>query len=583
MIIDIRTLGLVIGLVGLLLVIVLLFQFSISREYHGLGWWVLGLVATAASVLLMLLRDFISIRLIYIILANFLFVSGMALIYTGVRRFFGKKENIILILLILFLFLGSLAWFSYAEDNIGVRSALVGLVMASFSIITSISLFYDRPSSIRKSANFTGFVLAGFGLVYLIRAADALFVSSITGLFDQGWFQIYGFLAALIADILLTYGLIFMVNQRLQSEYSEARETLAKNQRQYDTFMNSTPDIAYLKDDQFRYRMVNNAQVEFFNMPDNELLGKTDSDLMAPENADRCHETDRQVLESGKTMINFETVGNRVYETRKFPVQLANGKTGVGAYIRDITDQKLAEQEVEIKKQQLEQLVADKDRLFSIIAHDLRSPFNALLGLTEIMADDKEACTLGDMRKSAGIIRKSANVLNRQLGNLLEWSRIQMNAIAVDPVWLNLKLEVESEIELLAEAATQKKISVTSTIGKPIRLMADKQMLHSILRNLIANAIKFTKAGGAVTIAADEQPEGFIRISVKDTGIGMSKDVLSKIFELNSQGYRRGTEGEPSSGLGLIISRQLVEKQGGQIWAESEEGNGSTFFFLLKG
>jgi len=569
------------GLVDLLLVVILILQYRISRNYQGPGWWVLGFTSIVFGFLLALLRDFISIRLICIILANTLLVLGGFLIYVGVLRFLGKRENFKFILLIILLLILSLVGFTYADDNISVRTALVSGSLAIATFMTSRALLVNKPGNIRNSANFSGSVLAVFSLIFLIRTADALFFTSVDNLFMKGWFQLYGFLTILITLVLLTFGLIFMVNQRLRGEISEVQESLALSQQQYQTFMNSTSDIVYLKDDQLCYRMMNTAQAAFFGKSESDLLGKTDLELMPADAADGCHRSDREVLESGLTKINYEKVGSLIYETRKFPVQLINGKMGVGAFIRNITETRRAEGEIELKNQQLEQMNAEKDKLFSIIAHDLRSPFNALLGLTELMTDETEMLTLDEIRKAAGMVSKSANSLNNQLGNLLEWSRIQMNVISINPVLLNLKMAVDTELELFKEAAEKKKIRLTNLISETIQVSADKQMLHSILRNFLANAIKFTKPIGEVTLTAKWEPDDVVEISISDTGIGMSPEILNKLFTLNAKISRKGTEGEPSSGLGLIICKELVEKQGGRIWVDSEEGKGSTFFFTL--
>jgi len=190
--------------------------------------------------------------------------------------------------------------------------------------------------------------------------------------------------------------------------------------------------------------------------------------------------------------------------------------------------------------------------------------------------------TLDEMRKLAGMVRQSADSLNNQLGVLLEWSRLQMNVFSINPVLQNLKLVVDTEFDLFKEAAEKKQMRLINSIPETLQASADKQMLHSILRNLIANGIKFTKPGGEVTLSAKWDPDNIIEISVSDTGIGMSPNILGKLFKLNAQVYRRGTEGEPSSGLGLIICKELVEKHGGRIWADSKEGYGSTLIFTLR-
>ncbi len=372
------------------------------------------------------------------------------------------------------------------------------------------------------------------------------------------------------------------------TEARRAEEDLTREQYLMNALMNNLPDHIYFKDKESRFIRINKAHSESFGLSrPGEELGKTDFDFFTEEHARQAYEDEQAIILSGKPLVQEEreTRANRPdtwVSTIKLPLLNHEG-TIIGTFgiSRDITERKKSEAEIEVKNQQLEQMNAEKDKLFSIIAHDLRSPFNALLGLTELMTDESEMLTLTDMKKLAGMLRKSANSLNNQLGNLLEWSRIQMNVISIDPVLQNLKLAVDTELELFTEAAQQKYIRIFNSISESIQVSTDKQMLHSILRNLLANAIKFTKPGGEVTLAANCMTDDRVEISVSDTGIGMSQDMLGRLFKLSSEVYRKGTEGEPSSGLGLIICKELVEKQGGRIWAESEEGVGSTFRFTL--
>jgi PAS domain-containing protein len=298
--IDIRTLGFVICLVDLLLVVIFFLQFRTSKNYEGPGWWVLGLVSTSIGIFLMLLRNFIENKLLSIILANILLVLGGILIYTGVMRFLGKRENIKVLLLIMLLLIIGLAGYTYALDDISIRTAIVSATLALLSFMTARAMFLNKTAAIRNSVNFSCLVLVGFSLIFLIRAVDALFFTYVDNLFSQGWFQLYGFMTILITHVLLVFGLIFMVNQRLQGEMNEVKETLARNQEQYQTFMNSTPDIVYLKDDQLCYQVVNKAQAAFFGKKRSDLLGKNDYELMPEDSADNCHRSDREVLDSGR-------------------------------------------------------------------------------------------------------------------------------------------------------------------------------------------------------------------------------------------------------------------------------------------
>ena len=156
-----------------------------------------------------------------------------------------------------------------------------------------------------------------------------------------------------------------------------------------------------------------------------------------------------------------------------------------------------------------------------------------------------------------------------------------MNVVSINPTPLNLRQEVATELTLFDWAAQHKQIRLANSVPESLMALTDRQMLISIFRNLLTNAIKFTNQGGQVTVAARVETDGQLAVSIRDSGIGMSPEILARLFDLTGQAYRRGTGGEPSSGLGLVICRQLVEKLGGRIWAESVENHGTTFYFTL--
>ena len=243
-------------------------------------------------------------------------------------------------------------------------------------------------------------------------------------------------------------------------------------------------------------------------------------------------------------------------------------------------------EELSQTKEKLEQSIKEKDRFFSIIAHDLRSPLSGFLGLTRVMAEDIENLSMKQVQDFSIKLKDSAANLYKLLDNLLEWSRLQRNEIKFVPEELLLKTLVNDIIELQKDAASLKNIEVINHISQGEAVFADKSMLNMIIRNLLSNAIKFTKTNGKVEIGLDKISEpdsnkSFSRIYVKDNGIGMNEDLISKLFRLDTKVSRKGTSNEPSSGLGLILCKELVEKHGGKIWVESKVNEGSTFYFTI--
>lgn len=245
-----------------------------------------------------------------------------------------------------------------------------------------------------------------------------------------------------------------------------------------------------------------------------------------------------------------------------------------------------AEELVELNKmlfdseKQLKELNDNKDKFFSIISHDLRSPFNSLLGLTNLLAEDIDELRNEDIKGITADINKASKNLLNLLDNLLEWSRLKTGRIEFEPNDENLYEIIFNVIYLLRGNALTKEISIINNVNKDIIINADINMLSSVFQNLISNAIKFTGKGGEITVSAEEK-DTEIEISVQDNGVGMSDDDIGKLFRIDVNHSTLGTAKEKGTGLGLILCKELIEKNGGKIWAESKPGDGSTFRFTL--
>ncbi len=255
--------------------------------------------------------------------------------------------------------------------------------------------------------------------------------------------------------------------------------------------------------------------------------------------------------------------------------------TGIRSIVQDITDRKQAEEEIKLKNEQLRKINAEKDKFFSFIAHDLRSPFNSFLGLTQIMAEELPSLTLDELQKMVVSMEKSATNLFLLLENLLQWSRIQQGLIPFNPEVLELLPILDESIAIILEPAKNKGIEIVCDIPDDLVSFADRYMLQTVIRNLVSNAVKFTPKGGKVTLSAKTNRDKNVEISIKDTGIGMNKAMTDQLFRIDVQTNRVGTDGESSTGLGLILCKEFIEKHGGKIWVESEVGKGSMFYFTL--
>jgi signal transduction histidine kinase len=247
----------------------------------------------------------------------------------------------------------------------------------------------------------------------------------------------------------------------------------------------------------------------------------------------------------------------------------------------NITERKRAEEEIKKTNKQLEKLNSEKDKLFSIIAHDLRSPFQGLLGLTEAMAADIHKMASAEITEYSNSLHDLAVNIYSLLENLLEWAQFQKGSIGFMPKTLNLSDIFSQCFESTKLRAVQKGINIFNEIPLSLKIYADEKMINSVLRNLLSNAVKFTRKGGKVVGKARIIEEGKVEISVTDTGVGISGDIIAKLFKLGEKVGTKGTDNEPSTGLGLVLCKEFVEKHGGQIWVESQPNIGSTFYITL--
>jgi len=236
------------------------------------------------------------------------------------------------------------------------------------------------------------------------------------------------------------------------------------------------------------------------------------------------------------------------------------------------------------KTDELKKLNATKDRFFSIISHDLRSPFNSMLGFSELLLENFDNYTKNQSKEFIGIMHKSMQNTFKLLENLLLWSRSQSNSIEFEPKREKLYLISETTIELLQQTAKTKSITLINQIPKDLEVKADKNMLLTIIRNLISNAIKFTPKGGEIKIIAYSSTMDNLKtteIVIEDNGIGISEESQLKMFDITENTSTRGTEKEIGTGLGLILCKDFIEKHGGKVWIESKINKGSKFYFNL--
>ena len=248
--------------------------------------------------------------------------------------------------------------------------------------------------------------------------------------------------------------------------------------------------------------------------------------------------------------------------------------------IINITDRKQADLIISKQTKELQKLNSDKDRFISILGHDLRSPFVSMMGFSDLLVKNIRKYDIDKIESYANQINQSTKKGFNLLENLLVWANAQSGKLAFNPQKLNLKTIYTLVVETLNPIANEKNITINYFEEKDLIVFADTNMLQTILRNLISNAIKFTNKGGKINISAIKS-DSFVTVTVSDNGIGIEYSNIGKIFDLTKIYSTKGTAEEKGTGLGLILCKEFVEIHGGNIWVESEIGKGSKFHFSL--
>jgi len=328
------------------------------------------------------------------------------------------------------------------------------------------------------------------------------------------------------------------------------------------------------------YRIIeaNPASENHLDIKPEDAIGKLASEFYGTNEAPNL-ELYAKVTETGNA-VSFE----QLFQPMGKYFQISAYASGEGRFataFSDITDRKQAEEKIKLKNKELELLNVEKDKFFSIIAHDLRGPFNGFLGLTQILAEKSSTLPMEQIHSISVTLRNSASNLFTLLGNLLEWSAMQRGLTTFSPSTFLVLPVISESILLPLEAALKKEITISYAVPDSLMIFADADMFAGIIRNLVNNAVKYTPGGGKITVSAKSTSGNSVEISVTDTGIGMNQNMVENLFCLDVNTSRKGTEGEPSTGLGLIICKDFIVKHGGTISVVSEQGKGSTFQFTL--
>lgn len=367
------------------------------------------------------------------------------------------------------------------------------------------------------------------------------------------------------------------------SERKQTEKALQESELKYRNLIETMPDGFYRSTPEGKFLEVNEAMVKMLGYGSKEELLAVD---IKTQLYFKPEDRESRVLQENPLELDVYPLkkkdGSAVWvEDHGWYVKDKAGNIIYHEGIsRDITERKIWEMQLQKYSEKLQELNASKDKFFSIIAHDLKTPFNSILGFSEILKDEARNLDIETIEQYAGIINSTSKNTFRLLENLLDWARIQQSQILFRPGSVILKKLVAEVVETLIEIANSKLIAIINCIPDNLVVTADEDMLKTILRNLVSNALKFTAVNGKIEIKSVSKVHA-IEISVEDNGTGIKQDDIDKIFKIGSGFTKRGTGNEKGTGLGLMLCKEFVEKHGGKIWVKSEEGKGSTFTFSI--
>jgi PAS domain S-box-containing protein len=380
----------------------------------------------------------------------------------------------------------------------------------------------------------------------------------------------------------LAYGITAI---RLRDAQYKSELALKESEEKFRRLTENSNALICEIDANGKFIYINSKYKENLGYDPDDLLGYPASNLCHPDmEAAFCtileHATTTNEAQKNEWLLKdkhniwrwFDCYSNTIFDSKGIP--------SVSMVSFDITDKKTTEEQLKKLVFDLKHLNATKDKFFRIIAHDLKNPFSILLGASEVLLNSAEEYDINSVKEFSSILYHAAKSGYTLLENLLEWSKSQTGSLTFKPQVINAKELVAENISSMQLYTTTKSLKLDSQIEGDIEVFADRDMLNTILRNLLNNAIKFSHKDGIITIRS-ERSTSETTITVKDTGIGINPDDIDKLFRIDVKYTNRGTAQERGTGLGLILCKEFVEKHGGKIWVESEFGKGCEFKFTI--
>jgi PAS domain S-box-containing protein len=368
------------------------------------------------------------------------------------------------------------------------------------------------------------------------------------------------------------------------TDFKNTLEELYKSEENYRLLINNQGEGIGMVDPSDTFLFANPAAEEIFGVPGGKLVGRSLFDFVDEDGKKTIGEqTERrktgnkdtyemEIRQAGGDKKRILITATPQYEDEEFK--------GTFAVFRDVTDWRLTEENLRKSENELREANAAKDKFFSIIAHDLKNPFNSILGLTDMLVDDPSHYSKEETLTIIKMINEASKQAHNLLENLLNWSRAQTGQISIEPDILDIHKISEEVLGLYEGSASEKNLELLNRIKPGTTAYGDANMVASILRNLISNGIKFTRPKGKVTLST-KGSRNSLDIQVADNGIGMPADMVSKLFLIEENNTRSGTANEEGTGLGLVLCMEFAEMNGGTILVNSKPEKGSTFSLRL--
>jgi len=578
MVIDLKTLILFAGLSHLMQFLVFLHQYLTNKDLPGVGWWLMWTIAELIGFILILLRLNPSLTPAIVLVQDVILLAGTIFIYFGLTRFFNRKINFKLIIPIFSVFFILHLYYSLIVDDVKIHTAVFDVSLSIVGFLNAAVLIKNRTKSISAMANFIIAVFVMHGLIFAYRSALLFFGNTDIDSFAPTFFNLSQYIDAVVVGFMWTFGFIVLLNQKLNSENAELR-------KQFELIFNTSPDAALItRLEDGLFFDCNDGFTKFSGYTKAEMIDNSVPGFNIWADPDERKAVVKIIREIGfceNQEALFKRKDGKVF-TGLFSAKkmILRGIPHIISITRDISD-KIAAQEMERKYlSELKDLNAIKDKLFSILGHDLRSPFSAIIGYSEMLKENISEYSTDMIEKMVNEIHKAGESTLKLLENILSWARSQTGQTKLQLVKTDVDAIIHDAVSFVKMQAEEKKIGLKYLLPVSYPLATDENIVNTVLRNILSNAIKFTKPGGTITILTSET-EGFIEVKVSDNGIGMTEEIRRNLFADIINPTRYGTNNEKGTGLGLAICKELIGILGGTINVASEVEKGSTFSFSV--